>query len=115
LGVALGRPVFVSRIDAEQATVHLAEGGAESLASSMAELDDLVLAEAVELPRRARVRVRYRHDGATAEVTRSDHAAARARVRFDEPVRAATKGQIAVFYDERQQVLGGGRIASVSP
>jgi tRNA-specific 2-thiouridylase len=114
LGVALGRPVFVSKIDAEQGTVHLAEGGAESLAASSAELDGLVLADGVELPRRARVRVRYRHDGATAEVSRPDGAAS-ARVSFDEPVRAATKGQIAVFYDETLQVLGGGRIARVSP
>ncbi len=48
-----------------------------------------------------------------AEVTR-DHADGRARVVFDEPVRAATKGQIAVLYDEHEQVLGGGRIASVA-
>jgi len=32
-----------------------------------------------------------------------------ARVRFDEPVRAITRGQTAVFYDG-DAVLGGGRI-----
>jgi len=36
-----------------------------------------------------------------------------ARVRFDEPVRAATKGQVAVLYDDAERVLGGGRIARV--
>ncbi len=59
---------------------------------------------------RARVRVRYRHAGAAAEI-RGDGATA--CVKFDEPVRAATRGQIAVFYDEAQHVLGGGRIAGV--
>ena len=123
LGVALGRPVFVSRIDPEEATVHLAGGGEPSLSSSRAELADVVLAEGVYLPRRARVRVRYRHDGAPAEVTRiahdsskrhahdPDQAGWKALVSFDEPVRAATKGQVAVLYDERERVLGGGRIA----
>ena len=116
LGVALGRPVFVSRIDPDEATVHLADGGAASLASSSAELADLVLAEGVELPRRARIRVRYRHDGAAGEITRvRAEGGTEARVTFDEPVRAATKGQVAVLYDERERVLGGGRIARVAP
>jgi tRNA-uridine 2-sulfurtransferase len=112
LGVALGRPVFVSRIDAERATVHLAEGGAASLMSKAAELQGVVLADGVLLPRRARVRVRYRHDGAMAEIAGTG---ASARVTFDTPVRAATRGQIAVLYDDEERVLGGGRIASVAP
>jgi tRNA-specific 2-thiouridylase len=114
LGVALGHPVFVSRIDPENATVHLADAGASSLTSATAELEDVVLAEGVELPRRARVRVRYRHDGADAEITRGPDRG-ETRVAFDEPVRAATKGQIAVLYDEHERVLGGGRIARVGP
>jgi tRNA-specific 2-thiouridylase len=114
LGVALGHPVFVSKIDPASATVHLADAGASSLVSSAAELEDVVLAEGVELPRRARVRVRYRHDGAAAEVTGAP-GGREARVSFDVPVRAATKGQIAVLYDERERVLGGGRIARVVP
>jgi tRNA-specific 2-thiouridylase len=116
LGVALGHAVFVSRIDPERATVHLAAGGAESLASSEARLDDVVLADGVDLPCRARVRVRYRHDGALAEVARVSRGGAGEEtwVRFDEPVRAATKGQVAVLYDERERVLGGGRIATVA-
>jgi tRNA-specific 2-thiouridylase len=117
LGVALGHPVYVARIDPERATVHLASGGAESLASSGARLEDMVLADGVELPRRARVRVRYRHDGAAAEVAQVGRGSKNEEtwVKFDEPVRAATKGQIAVLYDERERVLGGGRIAQVVP
>ena len=119
LGVALGRPVFVSRIDPERATVHLAEGGAASLASSAAELKDVVLADGVELPRRARVRIRYRHEGAGGEIARVVREGAgggeETWVRFDEPVRAATRGQVAVLYDELERVLGGGRIARVTP
>jgi tRNA-specific 2-thiouridylase len=108
LGVALGKPAFVARIDAESATVHLGEG--DALGSRGAELEDVSLADGVALPiAKARVRVRYRHEGAGGAVSLGE--GGRARVAFDEPVRAVTKGQVAVLYDERDRVLGGGRIA----
>ena len=110
LGVALGQPAFVSRIDAESGTVHL--GGDETLLSRDAELTGVRLAEGVSLPLRARIQVRYRHDGVDGLVlgSRSDGGGS---VRFDAPVRAITPGQIAVFYDG-DVVLGGGRIDSAS-
>jgi tRNA-specific 2-thiouridylase len=106
LGVATGRPVFVNRIDRESATVHL--GSEASLYKEQVALDEVVLAEGVSLPLRAKVRVRYRHQGDEAWVTASC-GGGRAIARFDTPVRAATPGQVAVFY-ERDRVLGGGRI-----
>lgn len=107
IGVAMGRPVFVTRIDPERATVHL--GTDEALLTGAATVGDVSLAEGVTLPMRARVRVRFRHDGERATVTRA--AGGGALVRFDAPVRAVTAGQIAVFYQEDGEcVLGGGRI-----
>jgi tRNA-specific 2-thiouridylase len=110
LGVALGRPVFVERIDPATASVHL--GGEDALRSSVAEVDDLVLSEGVALPLRANVRVRYRHDGDPA-VVQSTSEPGRARVLFDGSVRAITRGQTAVFYDG-DRVVGGGRVAAVA-
>jgi tRNA-specific 2-thiouridylase len=107
LGVALGSPAFVTRIDPESATVHL--GGEDALRAGGATLSDMVLGEGVSLPTRARVRVRYRHEGDGATVR--DDGGGRAVVRFDHPVRAVTRGQIAVLYDG-DCVLGGGRIAA---
>ena len=105
LGVALGKPAFVTAIDAASATVHLGEGaGLESIA---ADLDDVVLAPGVSLPLDARVRVRYRHEGAEARV--EGGANGTATVRFTKPVRAVSRGQVAVFYDG-DRVLGGGRL-----
>lgn len=106
LGIALGRPAFVTRIDASTGTVHV--GSEEALQRGSASLDDLVLAEGVVLPTRARVRVRYRHEGADATVDASGARAA--RVVFDTPVRAVTPGQIAVLY-AGDRVIGGGRVA----
>ena len=104
---AVGKPAFVARIDADTAAVHI--GGEETLLSRGAALSDLSLAEGVSLPARARVRIRYRHDGETAVVVASPSGA---NVVFDEPVRAVTRGQMAVLYDG-DRVLGGGRISGV--
>jgi tRNA-specific 2-thiouridylase len=107
LGVALGRPAFVTRIDAGAGTVHLGDEGA--LLARQAALTDLVLAEGARLPLRARVRVRYRHEGQDATV--EGLASGGARVLFDAPVRAVTPGQVAVLYTG-DCVLGGGRIVA---
>ena len=112
LGVALGRPVFVARIDPARATVHL--GPDAALWTSHADLVDVTLAEGVVLPLRAKVRVRYRHEGDEAQVVAQPEGnglQARARVLFERPVRAVTPGQIAVFYIG-DAVAGGGRIAA---
>jgi tRNA-specific 2-thiouridylase len=106
LGVALGSPAFVTRIDPQRATVHL--GREDALQARGAALSDVVLGDGVSLPTRARVRVRYRHEGDGALVEADGRG--RAVVRFDRPVRAVTRGQIAVLYDG-DCVLGGGRIA----
>ncbi len=103
LGVAVGKPAFVTKIDAESGTVHL--GDESALAATGAELGDLVMAPGVSLPLSARVRVRYRHEG--AEGTIDD----RGTIRFASTVRAVSPGQVAVFYEPNgDRVLGGGTI-----
>lgn len=111
LGVASPEPRYVTKVDAATGAVHL--GRSDDLLSSGALLDDVTLAPSVELPRTARVRVRYRHDGTPGRIIPGDGAATGTlRVMFDEPVRAVTRGQIAVLYDD-DRVLGGGRISVV--
>jgi len=104
LGVALGTPAFVVDIDAATAEVRL--GGADELLHKGARLRDAKFMEDVALPVRAEVKVRYRHEGASAEVRRDEHGV---YVAFDVPVRAIARGQVAVVY-AGDRVLGGGTI-----
>jgi tRNA-specific 2-thiouridylase len=58
---------------------------------------------------RCQVKIRYRHPGqcAAVEKTGDDEV----KITFEEPVRSATPGQSAVFYDENDCLLGGGIIS----
>src|SRR5204862_4104180 len=81
LGVALGTPAFVVGIDAETSAVQL--GGEDDLLHVGATLTGTSFFDDVAWPIRAAVRVRYRHQGVAATLTR-DKAAI--RVMFEEPV-----------------------------
>jgi tRNA-specific 2-thiouridylase len=59
-------------------------------------------------PIRAEVKIRNKHAGAAATLYPTSDPT-RAEVRFDEPQRAVTPGQAAVFYSG-DLVLGGGWI-----
>jgi tRNA-specific 2-thiouridylase len=114
IGVALGKPAFVVGVDAESGAVKL--GSEDDLLAGGAELgDDLVLASDVSLPLRASVQVRARHAGAMATLAREPGPLGeRLVVRFDEPVRAVSPGQVAVAFLEDgalgDRVLGGATI-----
>jgi tRNA-specific 2-thiouridylase len=109
LGVALGRPVFVSSIDPETATVKLGPDSALGAhGARLSGVDWLDERGAQAGPRTITARVRYRHDGSPATLSADGRAA---EVRFASPTRAVTPGQICVFYDG-DEVLGGGTIVA---
>ena len=110
LGIAFGHPVYVKEIRPETNEVVLSEE--EKLFSKEVICGDLNfqsipdLEIGVEMP--AKVKVRYRHSGTKAFIRREE--ANLLRILFEEPVRAATPGQSAVFYDDNHCVIGGGVI-----
>lgn len=108
LGVATGSPLYVIQIkgDARQVVV----GKQEDLYSRTlrARQVNLIAVERLDEPLRVQVKIRHRHEGASAVIEKS--AAGEVLVTFDEPQRAITPGQAAVFYDG-DIVVGGGWIA----
>ncbi len=106
LGVALGLPVYVTRVDPATDTVVL--GPREQLASESLHASRVQwLIDPPTGPVRAAVKIRYAHRPAAATVEPLD--GDRVRVAFDDPVTAVTPGQAAVFYHD-DVVLGGGWI-----
>ena len=108
LGLTTDAPRYVTAIDAESRRVVV--GTSEELECGDAYVREVcwIAGAPPSKPVPARVRVRYRHPGARARVEPLE--GGRARVVFEEPVRAVSPGQAAVFYDaERgEEVLGGG-------
>ena len=107
LGVALGQPRYVSRIDPLSNTIVL--GRREDLETTTFMLERASF-PAATAPREAfRADVRIRHRARPIPATVAPLGERRWQVTTDEPVWAAAPGQAAVFYDG-EFVLGGGRI-----
>ena len=110
LGLAMGQPVYVNRIDPERNEVVIGdEASVMKKTVICADVNYMSVPEpAPGESLRAIVKVRYRHRGGTASIVAEPSGGA--RIEFDAPVKAPSPGQYAVFYDEDGDVIGGGRI-----
>jgi len=107
LGVAANTPVYVTAKNAAFNTVTLGPESALYSKALTADKINLIACESIETPLKVKVKTRYLKEESSACVvqTSSDEI----RVEFDEPQRAVTPGQAAVFYDG-DIVVGGGTI-----
>ncbi|OHB80405.1 MAG: tRNA 2-thiouridine(34) synthase MnmA, partial [Planctomycetes bacterium RBG_16_55_9] len=94
LRVAMGRPYYVTKIDAESNTVTLGPKE-EVMHKNLRVTWTNWLVEGPASPFRAKVKIRYNDKGASATITPQDNGAT---VEFDKPVSAITPGQLAAFY-----------------
>jgi len=107
LGIAAPEPLYVISTDTKTQTVTIGSQD-ELLRSTMIARDiNWVSWSGLAAPARAQVRIRNRHMPAAATLYPLD--STRVEVRFDEPQRAITPGQGAVFYSG-ELVAGGGWI-----
>ena len=108
INVAAGEPLYV--IATDPATQRVIVGSHEELYRDKLEAARVnwIPFAALGAPRRAEVKIRNKHTAAPATLVPA--AGGRVEVRFDQPQRAVTPGQAAVFYDG-DLVLGGGWIA----
>ena len=108
LGIAAGQPLYVIATDV--ASQRVTVGGNDRLyrTSLIAKDVNWISWPGLPAPARAQVKIRNKHEAAAATLHPTPEAA-RIEVRFDEPQRAVTPGQGAVFY-EGDLVLGGGWI-----
>lgn len=104
LGIALGHPMFVTRIFPESNTVML--GTVEELDRSSAMVRNLNLVKyaSINEPLEAITKIRYKDAGAMSSIVQEGD---KMKVDFHHSVSGIAPGQSAVFY-EGQDLLGGG-------
>jgi tRNA-specific 2-thiouridylase len=110
LGVALGQPHYVVRIERDSRRVILGTLDERACRQLTADGCNWLVDPAAE-PFRCRVQFRYQSAAVPAMVTVLD--TRRMRVEFDEPCFGVAPGQAAVCYDD-QRVLGGGWIQTTA-
>ncbi len=108
LGVAMGDPYFVVRI--EPTTCKVVIGPKESLDQSTLRADEANwLIDPAELPEQVSVQIRYNGNPHPARIAIEPSLPDQFDVTFDDPQFAVAPGQAAVVYDGTR-VLGGGWI-----
>jgi len=107
LGIALGKPLYVVEIDAENNRVVL--GDEEEVFSKELTATDLNYISIEKLDKEMKVRSKIRYTAKEADSILVPIDENRVRVVFDTPQRAVTPGQSVVFYDG-DLVVGGGVI-----
>jgi tRNA-specific 2-thiouridylase len=107
LQVAVGKPIYVKKIDAEKNVIYVDDE--EGLYETELYVQDINLMKLDEIPKpmNANVKIRYKDKGDSAIIEQVE--ADKIKVIFDNPKKSITPGQSAVFY-EGEDVIGGGII-----
>jgi tRNA-specific 2-thiouridylase len=110
LGIATGEPLYVISLDANTRRVTVGDDRALQARSCVTRDNNWIAVERPSAGMRVEAKIRHKHVPAAATVYPEGE---RVRVEFDEPQRAITPGQAAVFYQCDPQgdlVVGGGWI-----
>jgi tRNA-specific 2-thiouridylase len=108
LGIAAAEPLYVIATEPESKRVVIGRNDALLRATMTVHQMNWISIAPPATPIRAEAKIRNKHQAAAATITPTADTS-RVEVRFDEPQRAVTPGQGAVFYSG-ELVLGGGWI-----
>jgi tRNA-uridine 2-sulfurtransferase len=108
LGISAPEPLYVVKVDAERNQVVVGSVDGLLKREMIVTRPNWIAVATLAGPLRVSVKIRSRAE--EAEATIALHADGNVLVTFDEPQRAITPGQAAVFYAE-EVVVGGGWIA----
>lgn len=111
LQLSLGKPVYVSKIDAENNVVYVDDES--GIYRSEFTCNDINLQKIASFKgaKKAIVKIRYKDPGSPAVIEQISNN--EIKVIFDEPKKAITPGQSAVFYDD-DDIIGGGIIQTIN-
>jgi tRNA-specific 2-thiouridylase len=107
LGGGFKEPMYVVRIDARRNQIVIGNKHALLRQQFIVKDINLIAMERLIKPMNAEIKIRYNDTGHKGLIEQIDHN--QMRVTFDQPQRAITPGQSAVFYDG-DNVIGGGII-----
>jgi tRNA-uridine 2-sulfurtransferase len=107
LGVASPTPLYVIQIDSASHRVTVGKEPELARMSMLARQLNWISVPRLDSRMRVKIKIRHRHEPAWGTIEMEDGDTV--RITFDEPARAVTPGQAAVFYDG-DEVVGGGWI-----
>lgn len=107
LGIALGKPVFVSAIRPETNEVVISDTGDVFSRELLCNRLNFMAVEDLTEPTEVIAKIRYAHKGSPCTIEKIDEDTVKCT--FHEDVRAITPGQSVVFY-QNDYVFGGGTI-----
>ncbi len=110
LEISLGKPVYVTKIDAENNIIVVDDENYLYNTGFIANEINLMMYEKLEKPLTAKVKIRYKDAGSDAIIEQIDND--KIKVIFDKPKKSITPGQSAVFYID-DNVLAGGIIDEI--
>ena len=110
LGLSIGRPVFVSKIDKDKNEVVLSDESALFKTTLYADKINWVSKDEITETYQTTAKIRYSAKPAACTIYPLGDGSV--KVVFEEPQRAITAGQAVVFYDDNL-VLGGGTIYKI--
>ena len=109
LGIAFGKPMFVTNIDPVTNCITLGEDGSQYSTGLMAE--DVTFTDGKIPPDGTTLMCKTRYSAKPSECTIFSDDGGMVRVEFNQPLRAVTPGQSVVFY-KADTTIGGGIIKS---